>query len=1799
MDIGAEVRFRPVAGTPRQIKGAVLEPAASGYSPGRQRDVETAKAFLRSKRGLLRIHDPDQELKLYQYQTDGLSRRHLRFSQKYQGLEVWPAELIVHLDDKGDVDMMDGAYVPSPRRIVIQPVLDADDAIERARMAAPGGDKALASDPTLIIYAQSNRPLRLAWKLELSISVASHWLVVIDALNGATLSAYNQVINANVSGSGRDLFGATQPLNVWRENSIYYIADTTKPMYDEASDPRQPDPASGVISVWDARNQPISDDGLIVYLVESSSATSGWLPEGVSAAYNLSETYDYYLERHNRNSFDDEGSSIRAAVRLDYNNAGWISGSNWMIFGAGEPYAGALDVVAHELTHGVTQYTANLEYKDQSGALNEAFSDIFGEAVEAYSSGTVDWINGGSFDPTGRSLRDPSSVEIAFGRYYPSKMSEFITPNDPFLDNFRYKDYGGVHLNMTIVTHAFYLLAEGLDGAIGIDDAERIFYRALAYHLVKMSQFVDARLACIASAEELFGVGSNQALKTQEAFDAVEIFDDTNTPDPSPVPAVSGPDATLFVYWDSMAWSYFLGRREEALGDPSIGVQLFERPAKMSPPSVTGDGSFAVFIDSLDDLCLAFTDPLIEESCMGWYDVSSVAMSPDGNLYSFVFLDQYGYRTNRIAVFDLRPGGETRLFDLVAPVMDGDYSINTIRYADAMDFTADGKYLYYDAFNVIGLADGSEVGAWSIYAIDLMTGETFAVLPPVPGLEIGWPELAQTSSSHITFSVNDEQTGESAILGVNLTTGAVSVIASDPQFIGVPCYTGDDGAVVYSKADSTSTGSSLWRQSLEDDRVTPTGSPSLFLSSATTGVVYRRGAFDPPEGSISVNPDSLAFGAVELGGISDASLTVSNAGTADLMINSLLVEGTNASQFEVSSGACTGQTLKPSGTCTVTVAFSPTSAGVKTGSLMIESDDPNTPTLNVALTGTGRALPAVATDPPTSVTSSSANLNGKVNPNGSTATYHFEYGTTVGYGSTTPITSAGSGTSEISVTANIAGLGPDTTYHYRIVATNTAGTSYGFDQTLTTLNCIPPQTPASISYPSSDDDGSFPITWSPVTGATTYTLERATNSSFNNATTVYGGANTSWNESALGDGTYYYRVSAANSCGNSDWRDGSAIVVSSTPVPMISLSPSSISNSCLQGQNAPVQSFEVWNSGEGVLSYNISDDADWISFTTVSGTSSGEHDTITVNYSTYSMPQGTYSATITISASGASNSPQTIAVTLVIRGTQNKGPTADAGFNQTANEGDTVTLDGSSSSDPDDGIASYSWNQISGQQVVISDPGVPKATFVAPAMTQYDVLTFVFELTVTDYAGSESSDTVSVTLYDNGITGFPDDVVTMKTSTLKSIGFKVDSGGDIVGLTAVDPMTVGDTVDRPENLIYGLVEMILRTHTVGGTVSVTAYLEDPAPAGYRMYQYDPNAGWYDYSDYVVFNAAREQFTFTLIDGGTGDHDNAANRTVYDPFGLGLALSPASPPTANAGPDQTVNEGSNVSLDGSNSSDPDDDIASYIWTQTGGSQVTLSDSSAEQPTFTAPDVGAAGESLTFELTVTDSTGLSDTDSVIINVTEGNLPPTADAGLDQEVEEGGTVTLTGLASFDPEGAVISYLWTQTGGIEVSLSDPSAVEPTFVSPEVGPAGESLTFELTVTDSGGLQSTDTCIVNVTWLNDPPTADAGSDHQVEEGDTVTLDGSGSTDPDDGIISYLWTQTEGPSVTLSSPSAVTSTFEAPEVDEETSLTFQLTVTDNGSLQSTDTCAITVTTASSSGGGGGGGGGCFIGTATDL
>jgi hypothetical protein len=283
--------------------------------------------------------------------------------------------------------------------------------------------------------------------------------------------------------------------------------------------------------------------------------------------------------------------------------------------------------------------------------------------------------------------------------------------------------------------------------------------------------------------------------------------------------------------------------------------------------------------------------------------------------------------------------------------------------------------------------------------------------------------------------------------------------------------------------------------------------------------------------------------------------------------------------------------------------------------------------------------------------------------------------------------------------------------------------------------------------------------------------------------------------------------------------------------------------------------------------------------------------------------------------------------------------------------------------------------------------------------------------------------------------------------------------------------------------------------------------------------------------------------------------------------------------ANAGKDQSVDEGTPVSLDGSGSSPAlgGGPILEYQWEQVAGPSAALNTSDPQHPTFTAPTVDPGGATLSFKLTVTDGTS-SAFDTVDVTVKNVNSPPVADAGIDQVVNEGSGVALSGSASFDPDNDTLTYQWIQTGGPTVALDGATTVAPTFTAPLLagGTGGpETLTFHLAVSDSLSQTGTDDVTVTVEQVNHAPVADAGLPQTVHSGTPVALDGSGSADPDGDEIAFNWSQTGGPPVALANAGTATPSFVAPPVGGSQTLTFQLVVGD-GYLNGSKQVEVTVT-----------------------
>ncbi len=504
--------------------------------------------------------------------------------------------------------------------------------------------------------------------------------------------------------------------------------------------------------------------------------------------------------------------------------------------------------------------------------------------------------------------------------------------------------------------------------------------------------------------------------------------------------------------------------------------------------------------------------------------------------------------------------------------------------------------------------------------------------------------------------------------------------------------------------------------------------------------------------------------------------------------------------------------------------------------------------------------------------------------------------------------------------------------------------------------------------------------------------------------------------------------------------------------------------------------------------------------------------------------------TFTYSVSDGIDFSATATATITITGV-NDPPTANAGSNQRASKGTEVTLDGRGSSDPDGDNLTYLWSQDAGATTVtLSDTTAPQPRFTIPNLIPTTApASYTFRLVVNDGQASSTNET-TVRIF-------------IRPLFRTSIANQTFSEGN-----AITPVTLPTALSGP-----------------GSVPSTNTYTLTSLPAG------------------LAFNATSRTLSGTPTSPGTFDLTYTATNGDGDTDSLSFSIeviTPNVPPTADAGADQTVAEGASVTLNGSGDDpDGDNDALTYAWTQVGTPMVTLSGEDTAAPTFTAPADLLTTTPLEFSLTVNDGEDDSQGNTVTITITGVNDPPIANAGADQTVAEGATVTLDGSGSSDSEGENLTYAWTQVGTPMVSLSGENTAAPTFTAPADLLNDATLEFSLVVNDGESDSAAATVTITITGVNDPPIANAGPDqNNIAEGASVTLDGSGNDpDGDNDALTYAWTQVGTPPVALNDADTATPTFTAPaDLLTDATLEFSLVVNDGTNDSAADSVTIAIT-----------------------
>lgn len=567
MNAHSTLRLRgPVDGRPRLQRSAVLlliavcnviwlqQPASAQRAPLVDVGAQTFED-LRRWDAYVVSHQKTGDLGVVRIDADPMvpGRKVERFRQSHQGVPIWGGEVV--RDSANDVAVAIFGSLAPDLTLSTQPGLSADAAL--AIFQRLNGSRPLAAvAPTLVIVPLDDGSHRLAYTTVLFGDVTAD-RVFIDANSGAELLRYSELHTQQPAiGLGTGALGDPKKLSTLFDQGTFFAFDMHRPP---------------VIQTYDMRgNLARAKEAEIFGLSASETAQDSdntWVdPAIVDAHVHVSWTYDYFFKRFGRTGLDGRDQPIfimtnaltpQAALNAPVADANWAVNAFWcglcnagrglLFFGNGIPreyyslgsghtvgyLAGALDVAAHELTHGVTDASSGLIYRNESGALNEAFSDIMGTSVEFF------------YQPPGAGpgLADYSIAEDASQRVVgniPDGHRSMENPaafGDPDHYSRRYlgpEDNGGIHHNSGIVNQAFYLAVEGGAnrtsglrvqgvGASNREQIERVFFRAFVSLLPASASFSTARAATIQAARELYGSGSAVERAITDAWTAVGV----------------------------------------------------------------------------------------------------------------------------------------------------------------------------------------------------------------------------------------------------------------------------------------------------------------------------------------------------------------------------------------------------------------------------------------------------------------------------------------------------------------------------------------------------------------------------------------------------------------------------------------------------------------------------------------------------------------------------------------------------------------------------------------------------------------------------------------------------------------------------------------------------------------------------------------------------------------------------------------------------------------------------------------------------------------------------------------------------------------------------------------------------------------------------------------------------------------------------------------------------------------------------------------------------------------------------
>ncbi len=824
--------------------------------------------------------------------TDELNHTHVRFTQVRDGIEVYGSESILHLEPNGKAllqsNLMPEAYQVNDTKSAL-----TQDQVKQVVVADLKSYQDISSKYSSIIngeqwkikqvyYTTKSGESFLAYFVEVYASIGEHYEYILNAASGEILVKQTTVCKLHghdhtclppdgaASANANDLFGLSRTINTYEVGSTFYLIDASRSGMFNSGASNLPDEPVGVLWTIDAFNTSPQNNNFNYDHVKSNNNNWSGKETAVSAHYNAGLSYEYFKDVHGRNAIDGNGGNIVSIINVADENGNSMDNAFWngaaMFYGNGssafKPLGRGLDVAGHELSHGVIQNTANLEYQGESGALNESFADVFGAMID---DADADWYLIGedvvqpSAFPSGalRNLKDPhngASTNDFNGGWQPSHYNERFTGS---------QDNGGVHINSGIPNRAFYLFAN----AVGRSMAERVYYRALTTYLTRSSQFADCRNAVVKAATDLGDASVVNAANS--AFDTVGIGSSGGTT-VEEAETNLGEDFVLVSPTD-------LSDIKLADGTGAILNDPLENIAIKSKPSISDDGSKIIYVGSDSRIYLTEIDWV-----GGTYGTS---VFDDQTVWRNAVISKDGLRLaaigneveNVIYVYDFE-SNQTQPYELYNPTFSEGVSTGDVLYADAMEFDITGKYLMYDANNALNSTNAGEINYWDIGFIEVWSRATnqfgsgniqklFSALPE--GVSIGNPTFSKNSPYIIAFDVLEGNIY--SVVGYNIETGDLSEIMKNSD-LGYPNYSRDDSKMIYDLPWFF--GLDIGIVVMGSDKITPqAGTDNIFIENAKWATWFSNGDRD-----LYVSTEDIPTASELLVGPNPATTTISIAG---------------------------------------------------------------------------------------------------------------------------------------------------------------------------------------------------------------------------------------------------------------------------------------------------------------------------------------------------------------------------------------------------------------------------------------------------------------------------------------------------------------------------------------------------------------------------------------------------------------------------------------------------------------------------------------------------------------------------------------------------------------------------------------------------------------------------------------------------------------------------------------------------------------------------------------------------------